>query len=144
MSGELEDYLSSHVESFQRPDDGFGVQGRPVESRPTCSKPQSGRYVLRRKPPGKLLKSAHAVDREFRVISALHASGFPVPRPYVLCEDDEIIGTTFYVMECVEGRIFWELDLPGLDREERAAIYDNVNETIATLHTTDFHGDRSG
>jgi aminoglycoside phosphotransferase (APT) family kinase protein len=95
--------------------------------------------VLRRKPPGKLLKSAHAGDREFRVISALYASGFPVPRPYLLCEDDEVIGTTFYIMECVEGRIFWELDLPGLDRDERAAIYDNVNETIARLHSTDIH-----
>jgi aminoglycoside phosphotransferase (APT) family kinase protein len=80
--------------------------------------------VLRRKPPGKLLKSAHAVDREFRVISALYAAGFPVPRPYLLCEDDEIIGTAFYIMECVEGRIFWELDLPGVDRR---------------LHTTDIH-----
>ena len=134
----LEAYMTSHVESFRGP---LAVtQFKGGQSNPTyLLDSQSGRYVLRRKPPGKLLKSAHAVDREFRVISALYASGFPVPRPYVLCEDDEIIGTAFYVMECVEGRIFWELDLPGLDREERAAIYDNVNETIARLHTTDFH-----
>ena len=134
----LEDYLSSHVESFHGPMTVSEFKGG--QSNPTyLLEAQSGRYVLRRKPPGKLLKSAHAVDREFRVISALYASGFPVPRPYLLCEDDEVIGTTFYIMECVEGRIFWELDLPGLDRDERAAIYDNVNETIARLHSTDIH-----
>jgi len=135
---QLEDYLLSHVESFQGPLTVAEFKGG--QSNPTyLLEAQSGRYVLRRKPPGKLLKSAHAVDREFRVISALYASGFPVPRPYVLCTDDEVIGTTFFVMEFVEGRIFWELDLPGLEREERAAIYDNVNETIARLHTTDIH-----
>jgi len=135
---QLEDYLSSHVESFRGPVTVSEFKGG--QSNPTyLLEARSGRYVLRRKPPGKLLKSAHAVDREFRVISALYASGFPVPRPYLLCEDDEIIGTAFYIMECVEGRIFWELDLPGLDRDERAAIYDNVNETIARLHTTDIH-----
>ena len=132
----LEAYLSSHVESFRGPLTVTEFKGG--QSNPTYRlAAASGNYVLRRKPPGKLLKSAHAVDREFRVISALHTSGFPVPRPYVLCEDEEIIGTAFYVMECVEGRIFWELDLPGLDRDERSAIYDNVNETIARLHQTD-------
>ena len=134
----LEDYLSSNIESFHGPMTVSEFKGG--QSNPTyLLEAQSGRYVLRRKPPGKLLKSAHAVDREFRVISALYASGFPVPRPYLLCEDDEVIGTTFYIMECVEGRIFWELDLPGLDRDERAALYDNVNETIARLHSTDIH-----
>jgi aminoglycoside phosphotransferase (APT) family kinase protein len=98
----------------------------------------SGRYVLRRKPPGKLLKSAHAVDREFRVINALYGAGFPVPRPLLLCEDDAVIGTTFFVMEFVDGRIFWDLDLPGLGADERAAIYDNVNQTIANLHNIDY------
>ena len=132
----LEAYLSSHVESFRGPLTVTEFKGG--QSNPTYRlAAASGNYVLRRKPPGKLLKSAHAVDREFRVISALHTSGFPVPRPYILCEDEEIIGTAFYVMECVEGRIFWELDLPGLDRDERSAIYDNVNETIARLHQTD-------
>ncbi len=97
-----------------------------------------GRYVLRRKPPGKLLKSAHAVDREYRVISALYGDGFPVPRPYVLCEDDIVIGTMLYIMECVEGRIFWELNLPDSDADTRAAIYDSTNEVIARLHTTDY------
>src|SRR5476651_2568639 len=70
-------------------------------------------FVLRRKPPGKLLPSAHAVDREFRVISALHPTGFPVPRPHGLCTDEAVIGTMFYVMDMVEGRIFWDQSLPG-------------------------------
>lgn len=133
----LLDYLSSHVESFSGP---LSVrQFKGGQSNPTyLLEAGSGRYVLRRKPPGKLLKSAHAVDREFRIISALYATGFPVPRPLVLCEDDEVIGTTFFVMEFVEGRIFWDLDLPGLEPAERSAIYDNVNETIAKLHNLDY------
>ena len=134
----LEAYLASHVESFRGP--LVVSQFKGGQSNPTyLLRAESASYVLRRKPPGELLKSAHAVDREFRVISALYASGFPVPRPYVLCEDDEIIGTMFYVMEFVEGRIFWELDLPGMDPDDRAAIYDNVNATLARLHCTDHH-----
>lgn len=133
----LLDYLSSHVESFRGPLSVSQFKGG--QSNPTyLLDADSGRYVLRRKPPGKLLKSAHAVDREFRIISALYATGFPVPRPLLLCEDDEIIGTTFFVMEFVEGRIFWDLDLPGLEPAERTAIYDNVNETIARLHNLDY------
>ncbi len=133
----LLDYLSSRVESFRGPLEIRQFKGG--QSNPTyLLDAASGRYVLRRKPPGKLLKSAHAVEREFRVISALHSTGFPVPRPVVLCEDDEVIGTTFFVMEFVEGRIFWDLDLPGLEQAERTAIYDNVNETIATLHNYDY------
>ena len=134
----LDAYLESHLEGFHGP---LAVsQFKGGQSNPTyLLRTESGSYVLRRKPPGKLLKSAHAVDREFKVISALYASGFPVPRPYVLCEDDEVIGTTFYVMEFVEGRIFWELDLPGMAPDERAAIYDNVNATLAMLHSTDHH-----
>src|SRR6187402_3040550 len=68
----------------------------------------NGKYVLRRKPPGKLLPSAHAVDREYRVIKALHAAGFPVARPQVLCEDESVIGTAFYVMDYVDGRVLWD------------------------------------
>lgn len=133
----LLDYLSSRVESFRGPLEIRQFKGG--QSNPTyLLDAASGRYVLRRKPPGKLLKSAHAVEREFRVISALHSTGFPVPRPVVLCEDVEVIGTTFFVMEFVEGRIFWDLDLPGLEPAERTAIYDNVNETIATLHNYDY------
>lgn len=133
----LLDYLSSHVESFRGP---LSIrQFKGGQSNPTyLLDAGSGRYVVRRKPPGKLLKSAHAVDREFRVISALYAAGFPVPRPLALCKDDAVIGTMFFVMEFVEGRIFWDLDLPGLDAAERAAIYDNVNHTIATLHNIDY------
>jgi len=133
----LLDFLSSHVESFRGPLTVSQFKGG--QSNPTyLLNAASGRYVLRRKPPGKLLKSAHAVDREFRIISALYAADFPVPRPLVLCEDDEVIGTTFFVMEFVEGRIFWDLDLPGLGPTERTAIYDNVNETIARLHNYDY------
>jgi aminoglycoside phosphotransferase (APT) family kinase protein len=96
------------------------------------------RYVLRRKPPGKLLPSAHAVDREFKVISALHKVGFPVARPHVLCEDDKVIGTAFYVMEYVEGRVLWDPALPGMTREQRAAIWDEKNRVISELHKIDY------
>jgi aminoglycoside phosphotransferase (APT) family kinase protein len=95
------------------------------------------KYVLRRKPSGVLLKSAHAVDREFRVLSALARQGFPVPEPLLLCEDDAIIGTMFYVMAHVEGRIFWDCAMPDLAATERAAIFDSVNQTLATLHRFD-------
>ncbi len=135
----LLDYLGTRLPGFEGP---LRVrQFKGGQSNPTYRLDAgSGRYVLRRKPPGKLLKSAHAVDREYRVISALHDAGFPVPRPHLLCEDDEVVGTAFYVMDCVEGRIFWDLDLPGLDPSERAAIYDNVNATIARLHNFDYRG----
>jgi aminoglycoside phosphotransferase (APT) family kinase protein len=78
------------------------------------------RYVLRRKPPGKLLPSAHAVDREYRVISALAGSEVPVPKAWALCEDDSIIGTMFYIMDCVDGRIFWDPSLPGMSLQNAA------------------------
>ena len=95
------------------------------------------KYVLRRKPPGVLLKSAHAVDREFRVLRALSTRGFPVPEPLILCEDESVIGTMFYVMQHVEGRIFWDCAMPDLTRGERAAIFDAVNDTLARLHRFD-------
>lgn len=133
----LEEYMASHVESFRGPLTVAEFKGG--QSNPTyLLEGASDRYVLRRKPPGKLLKSAHAVDREFRVISALYGADFPVPRPYALCEDDEVIGTAFYIMEFVEGRIFWDLDLPNANPEGRAALYDHVNETIAQLHSFDY------
>jgi len=97
----------------------------------------TGRYVLRRKPPGKLLPSAHAVDREFRVMSALAGSGVPVARMYALCEDDAVIGTAFYAMEYIEGRILWDPTLPGMSPPERAAHYDELNRVIAALHLVD-------
>src|SRR4051812_25352706 len=96
------------------------------------------KFVLRRKPPGKLLPSAHAVDREFKVISALHPTGFPVAKPLVLCEDESVIGTMFYVMDYVEGRVLWDPALPGMTREQRAAIWDEQNRVISLLHKIDF------
>jgi aminoglycoside phosphotransferase (APT) family kinase protein len=98
----------------------------------------NGKYVLRRKPPGKLLPSAHAVDREYRVIKALHPTGFPVAKPHVLCEDDSVIGTAFYVMEYVEGRVLWDQSLPGMTKAERGEIWDELNRVIALLHKIDF------
>jgi len=133
----LADYLASRVDGFRGP---LGIsQFKGGQSNPTyLLETPAGRYVLRRKPPGKLLKSAHAVEREYRVITALHGAGFPVPRPYLLCEDDEVAGTTFFLMDYVDGRIFWELDLPGLGPDERGAIYDDMNRVIADLHTLDY------
>ncbi len=130
-------WLASNVAGFAGP---LRIrQFRGGQSNPTyLLETPASRYVLRRKPAGKLLQSAHAVDREFRVISALHAAGFPVPRPVVLCHDDAVIGTMFFVMDFVEGRIFWDLDLPGCTRDERAAIYDDANRTIARLHNFDY------
>src|ERR687898_1711865 len=101
-------------------------QFRGGQSNPTYK--INGEYVLRRKPPGKLLPSAHAVDREYRVIKALHGVGFPVARPHVLCEDDSVIGTAFYVMDCVEGRVLWDQALPGMTKTQRAEIWDELNK----------------
>jgi aminoglycoside phosphotransferase (APT) family kinase protein len=95
------------------------------------------RYVLRRKPPGKLLPSAHAVDREYKVISALHPTGFPVARPFGLCMDESVIGTIFYVMDSVDGRILWDGSLPDSTPAERRAIYEAKISTLAALHNTD-------
>ena len=94
-------------------------------------------YVLRRKPPGVLLPSAHAVDREFQIISALAAQGFPVAKPHALCLDETVIGSIFYVMDKVEGRIFWDLKLPGLTPVERRAVYEAQTDTLARLHAFD-------
>jgi aminoglycoside phosphotransferase (APT) family kinase protein len=133
----LAEYMAAHVDGFEGPVTVRQFKGG--QSNPTYQVLTPGaKYVLRRKPPGKLLPSAHAVDREYRVISALHAAGFPVARPYCLCTDDEVIGTMFYVMELVEGRVFWVPDVPGVDRDERTAIYDAMNDTIARLHGFDY------
>ena len=93
---------------------------------------------MRRKPPGKLLPSAHAVDREFKVISGLYPTGFPVARPYGLCTDDSVIGTMFYVMDMVEGRILWDQTLPTYEPAERHAIFMAKLKTLADLHNTDY------
>ena len=94
-------------------------------------------YVLRRKPFGPLLPSAHAVDREYRLLGALHPTGFPVPRPIALCADESVIGAIFYLMEMVEGRTFWDGDLPELAKGERRAYYESLVDTIAALHAID-------
>jgi aminoglycoside phosphotransferase (APT) family kinase protein len=133
----LEAYLRAHMPGFDGP---IAVrQFKGGQSNPTyLLESPSGKYVMRRKPPGKLLPSAHAVDREYRVISALYRAGFPVPKPYLLCDDENVAGTVFFIMAFVEGRIFWNLDLPGLDSGERAAIYDHLNQAIASLHNFDY------
>jgi aminoglycoside phosphotransferase (APT) family kinase protein len=95
------------------------------------------KLVLRRKPPGKLLPSAHAIDREYKVLEALSRQQFPVARPLIYCSDESIIGTPFYVMAYLEGRVFWDPGMPGSHREERAAVYDAMNVTLARLHMFD-------
>jgi aminoglycoside phosphotransferase (APT) family kinase protein len=133
----LGSYLADRIEGFRGPLEVAQFKGG--QSNPTylLSTP-GGRYVLRRKPPGRLLASAHAVDREYRVIAALHDEGFPVARPYHLCTDESIIGTAFYVMGYVEGRIFWEPYAPGLSGPERAALFTSLNATLARLHNIDY------
>lgn len=96
------------------------------------------RMVLRRQPPGQLLPSAHAVDREFRVMHALESSAVPVPRMLALCEDASVIGTMFYLMQYVEGRIWWDPRLPQLSAAERSAVFDEMNRVIAALHRVDY------
>ena len=94
-------------------------------------------YVLRRKPPGVLLKTAHAVDREFKVISALNKTDVPVPKAYLHCEDESLIGTEFFVMEYIDGTVIWESHIPHGTNEDRYQIYSSMNETIASLHSVD-------
>ncbi|MFQ5416951.1 MAG: phosphotransferase family protein [Myxococcota bacterium] len=135
--GGLEDYLSDRLPGFVRP---LSVrQFKGGQSNPTyeLSCP-GGRFVLRRKPPGKLLPSAHAVDREYRVIAALNQIDYPAPRAHLLCEDPEVIGTAFYVMEAVEGRVLWDPLLPDQTPEERRAIHASLIDALARLHRADF------
>jgi aminoglycoside phosphotransferase (APT) family kinase protein len=133
----LEIYLAERIPGFQTPLEVRQFKGG--QSNPTYQLITPNRtYVLRRKPPGKLLPSAHAVDREYRIIAALHPTGFPVAKPYLLCEDESIIGTMFYVMDCVEGRIYWGPLLPDQTPKQRHAIYDAMNETFARLHNMDW------
>jgi aminoglycoside phosphotransferase (APT) family kinase protein len=132
----LETWMAKRVAGFRGPirvSQFKGGQSNPTYRIDTAS----GAYVLRRKPPGKLLPGAHAVEREYRVIAALGAQGFPVARVHGVCEDESVIGTAFYVMDMVEGRIFWEAELPGLSRDDRSAAFDSMNATIAQLHNFD-------
>ena len=136
-TSKLGEHLIEHIPGFTLPitvDKFDGGQSNPTFK---LSTPDNA-YVLRRKPPGELLKSAHAVDREFRVISALADTNVPVPKTYVLCEDESVIGSMFYVMEYMEGRILWDPLLPeAADNAERSAIYDGMNKTMAALHNVD-------
>src|SRR5579864_6853220 len=132
----LEIYLASNVAGFAGPlsvKQFKGGQSNPTYLLETLAR----RYVLRRKPPGKLLPSAHAVDREYSVIRALHAQNFPVAEPLAFCDDESVAGTPFYVMSFADGRVFWEPQMPGSNATERAAVYDAMNETIARLHSFD-------
>ena len=135
-SSRLERWMSANVPDFAGPlevEQFKGGQSNPTYKliTPRCS------YVLRRKPPGKLLPGAHAIEREYRVIRALGDQGFPVADALALCEDEAVIGTPFYVMEMVEGRIFWEAIFPEVSREERPLYFDAMNATIAALHRID-------
>ena len=134
--GRLEAYLRDRVAGLAGP---IAVsQFKGGQSNPTyLLETPLRRYALRRKPPGKLLPSAHAVDREYRVISALAAQGFPVAEPLLYCADEAIIGTAFFVMAYVEGRVFWEPQMPGSSAAERARVYDAMNATLARLHNFD-------
>jgi aminoglycoside phosphotransferase (APT) family kinase protein len=132
----LEAWMSDHVEGFRGP---FAVERfEGGQSNPTYKLvATTGIYVLRRKPFGHLLPSAHAVDREYRVMRALTDTAVPVPRMYALCEDDAIIGSAFYVMEFLDGRVFWDRRLPGLAPADRRAMFDSINAVIAALHSVD-------
>ena len=134
--GRLESYLAQYVDGFAGPVTLRQFKGG--QSNPTyLLQTPAQRFVLRRKPPGKLLPSAHAVDREFRVISALHREDFPVPQPILYCADESVAGTPFYVMGYVEGRVFWDPWMPDTSSADRAAVYDAMNATLARLHGFD-------
>ncbi len=136
-TSKLARYLAGHIPDFDGELTAEKFAGG--QSNPTFKITAGERqYVLRRKPPGELLASAHAVDREYKVISALAQTDVPVPKTYVLCEDDDIIGSMFYLMEYLDGRVFWDPSLPEVaDNTERAAIYDEMNRVLAALHSVD-------
>jgi aminoglycoside phosphotransferase (APT) family kinase protein len=133
----LEVWMRAHVPGYVGPmtvEQFKGGQSNPTYRLTTPDR----RYVLRRKPPGPLLKGAHAIDREAKIIQALSQVNFPVPRVFGLCTDDAVVGTWFYVMELVEGRIFWNAEFPEVDRAERPRYFDAMNAGLARLHTIDY------
>jgi len=133
----LAGWMRDHVDGYAGPLTVEQFKGGL--SNPTYKLITPGRsYVLRRKPPGQILKGAHAVEREARVLSAIGGAGFPVAHVFGLCEDSSVIGSAFYVMEMVEGRIFWDAAIPGVSNAERAALFDAMNATIAQLHGLDY------
>jgi aminoglycoside phosphotransferase (APT) family kinase protein len=132
----MERWLKGHVEDYRGPGVmqkfGFG-QSNPTYRLLTSA----SEYVVRSKPQGELQKGAHAIDREFRVLSKLAATDVPVPKPLAYCDDTSVFGVPFYVMELVQGRIFYDQRMPGLRREERAALFDAMNDIVARLHRVD-------
>ena len=133
----LGDWMAANVDGFEGPLTYVKFAGG--QSNPTYRiDAPSGRYVLRRKPFGTLLPSAHAVDREFRLIAGLYPTGFPVARPYGLCTDESVIGAMFYVMGYADGRNLWDGTLPDYAPAQRTAIYHAMVDTLAALHTTDY------
>ncbi len=134
----LSDYMRLHVDGFAGPLTVAKFKGG--QSNPTylLTTPQK-KYVLRRKPPGKLLPSAHAIDREYRVMTALHAQGFPAPKTHALCEDESVVGTAFFIMDFVDGRIFWDSALPDVEKEERKPLFYALIDTLAELHQVDYN-----
>ncbi len=143
----LAEYLISRIDGFPasiKAKKFQGGQSNPTfiiedsSTRPDVSSPSGQKYVLRKQPPGKLLKSAHAVDREFRVMSALADSDVPVPRMYCLCEDRDIIGEMFFVMEYLEGTTYWDASLPELDHASRRVVYEEMAQALAAIATLDY------
>ena len=137
--GALSDYMHKHVDGFTG--DLHIEQFKGGQSNPTFMLTAgSQRYVLRTKPApaAKLLPSAHAIEREFRVMDALSKAGFPAARQYALCEDEEVIGRAFYIMEFMDGRVLWDQSMPDMSNAERAAHYDEMKRVIAQLHTIDY------
>lgn len=135
----LQTYMQEHVEGFSGQLEIEQFKGG--QSNPTFKLSANGQsYVLRTKPgpAAKLLSSAHAIDREFRVMDALNKAGFPTARQYALCTDESVIGREFYIMEFIEGRVLWDQALPGMTPAERTAIYDEMNRVISLLHTIDY------
>ncbi|MEM9966876.1 MAG: phosphotransferase family protein [Pseudomonadota bacterium] len=129
----VERYLRHHLPGFSGPMEIVKFQGG--QSNPTfLLKTPAHEYVLRRKPPGTLLKSAHAVDREYRVQKALAGTGVPVARMHLLCEDDDVIGSMFYIMDHVPGRNFNDPSMPELEAKDRSAVIDEMNRVLAELH----------
>jgi aminoglycoside phosphotransferase (APT) family kinase protein len=136
-AGALERYLAEHVDGFAGPVEYTRFKGG--QSNPTYRLDTPvGRYVLRKKPNGKLLPKAHMVDREYRVMTGLWDTAVPVPRTRLLCEDDAVIGTDFYLMDFVDGRVLWDPQLPELDAAERAGVYAEMNRVMAALHSVDY------
>ena len=133
----LHEWFSKNLSEFgsiEKIEQFRGGQSNPTYKITTANK----KFVLRRKPPGKLLPSAHAVDREYKVITALNSTDVPVPRTFGLCEDENIIGTSFFVMEFLDGNIYWDLLLEDFNPKIRRAIYDSKNKVISALHQVNF------